>query len=314
MIAPTLFKLAAGAGLLGLVVAAKKKKDDDDDDDDDDGGAKSKKSKKSKKPKKRKPGEKPNEALSTLSNADLERMVQALKSGSPSILRAFAAELEKRGFLEAAAELRREADRIDTERANKGEPDPLGTSKPKPKLPPVPTKPAPKPVPTTKPAPKPVPKPVPVKPAPKLPPPLPKLDPASSDDRGALALTVAAHLKGKTKGSENKALVMQFQTQEGLKPDGLYGPMTGKRIAAYGVIPAKPYYWPSATFVKAKEDWKRTMLDHAAKDPARKSQWEAVSNVFGAAATQQPAQPPPAGDNFKPPLILPDDLFSTKGL
>ena len=53
------------------------------------------------------------------------------------------------------------------------------------------------------------------------------------DPKLALAIRVCRSLNENKKGHEDKNIVRQFQLQEGLKADGLYGPKTQKALAKY---------------------------------------------------------------------------------
>lgn len=64
------------------------------------------------------------------------------------------------------------------------------------------------------------------------------------DDKMALALRLATMLRTTQKGHEDRGLVVRFQTQEGLKPDGLYGPKTRAKLAQYVPNPPEALYLP----------------------------------------------------------------------
>lgn len=80
---------------------------------------------------------------------------------------------------------------------------------------------------------------------------------------------------------EDRALVEQYQYQEGLTADGMYGVGTGLSVVKYGIVPARPYYFSSNTSKTAadKEEWKRVMLQMASSDPARAAEWRYAANV-----------------------------------
>jgi hypothetical protein len=73
--------------------------------------------------------------------------------------------------------------------------------------------------------------------------------------------------------------VQAWQTQEGLKPDGFYGPLTGTRIAAYRVVPPKPWYWPKKGTAKAMRDWTALMKQRARENPDNQAAWLSVAKV-----------------------------------
>lgn len=62
------------------------------------------------------------------------------------------------------------------------------------------------------------------------------------DPKLALAVRLATNLQSAQKGREDKELVKQFQLQEGLKADGLYGPKTAKVLAHYVPAVTSPFY------------------------------------------------------------------------
>lgn len=94
----------------------------------------------------------------------------------------------------------------------------------------------------------------------------------------ALADYIAARRKPKGKPVDDPT-VHAWQAQEGLKPDGFYGPKTGTRIAAYRVVPPKPWYWPKEGTAKALRDWKALMKQRAQENPDNAAAWLAVSKV-----------------------------------
>lgn len=80
---------------------------------------------------------------------------------------------------------------------------------------------------------------------------------------------------------EPRQLVKEYQIQEGLTSDGMYGVGTGLTMTKYGVVPARPYYFSrdTAKTARDKAEWKRVMNAMAAQDPARRAQWIAAANV-----------------------------------
>jgi hypothetical protein len=94
----------------------------------------------------------------------------------------------------------------------------------------------------------------------------------------ALADYIRANRKPRGKPVVNPT-VQAWQTQEGLKPDGFYGPKTGTRIAAYRVVPPKPWYWPKEETAKALRDWNALMKQRARENPDNSAAWLAVAKV-----------------------------------
>lgn len=124
---------------------------------------------------------------------------------------------------------------------------------------------------------------------PGTPPPLPLTLPSPapvSDPRFVLAQQVAMHLATTKRGSENKALVSQFEQQEdqaGFIPDhdtrGLYGEHDALALANHwNIIPPAPFYWP-ANPTPAKAQFKAAMQAKAAQDPARAAAWLQVATA-----------------------------------
>ena len=87
-------------------------------------------------------------------------------------------------------------------------------------------------------------------------------------------------LAASSKGTENKAMIKAYQTQEGLKPSGFYGPGTGKSFIKYSIVPPKPFYWPRRGTAASKQNYRGNMLTMATRDPARASEWQAAAMVF----------------------------------
>ncbi len=97
-----------------------------------------------------------------------------------------------------------------------------------------------------------------------------------------VAQRMAANLAAKKPWAEDQKLVKQFQAQEGLGTDGLYGPGTATRLGQqYGIIPPKPYYWSkvAANVPKQKADYRAAMTALSVQDPVRAAQWLAAGNV-----------------------------------
>lgn len=96
----------------------------------------------------------------------------------------------------------------------------------------------------------------------------------------ALADYIRANKPRRVKGKPVvDSVVQSWQTQEGLVPDGFYGPKTGTRVAVYRVIPPKPWYWPKKNTQKEMNDWKAYMLQRASELPDQRSAWIAASKV-----------------------------------
>lgn len=229
------------------------------------------------------------------------RMAEALATNDSAVVRALAAQLRKEGFLDSASDLEKAAQAIDSLRAS-------GKALPKKSpglpsftndIPPTRKKrgPDPKPVPKKVPGPIDAPDPnppvmikppgnsvqVPDVPTPTKPPPAvraPSVPVAPvKDARTLLAEQTAAMLRKATKGTEDQGLVKAFQTQEGLKPSGFYGPGSGLAFLKYNIIPPKPFYFPTRGTADSKNNYRKNLLFQAQKDPARAAEWQAAAIV-----------------------------------
>lgn len=202
-------------------------------------------------------------------NADLQsRIAIALASGSSRDIRALASALRSAGFIQIADQLDARALEIET-----------AASVPQPSLP----FPLPAPVPAPRPA-------VPVQTVPPIvipgtavsPPIVIPVPPAPVDPQVALALEAKADLIAKPKtgvlGSPNSMLQL-FQKEEGLVADGLYGPKSGIAMAEHGVIPPIPRQYHTKTKTADKAKYREQILEFAARDPARRSEWLLAAQV-----------------------------------
>ena len=116
---------------------------------------------------------------------------------------------------------------------------------------------------------------------------LPEVIITQPDPKKLLAVEVTQHLgvgplTGEVRrGYEDKELVKSFQRATGATADGLYGPGTGGKVAALGVVPSRPFYF-SRYADKARRDkiaWTESMKGFAAADPARGAAWLAAGEV-----------------------------------
>jgi hypothetical protein len=105
------------------------------------------------------------------------------------------------------------------------------------------------------------------------------------DPQRALAAALNLEVAASAKGSENKALVLQYQRQENArgkavgKEDGLYGPKTALTLATdWGLVPTKPLYWP-VNPTPAQQAYKKALLAVAALDPQRAEEWARAAKV-----------------------------------
>jgi hypothetical protein len=203
----------------------------------------------------------------------LERISRVLASGDVTAIRILADELRAKGWTEQANDLDKAADAI--EAAKKVIPLPTLPKPPRDILVPPPAM-VPHPIPVP-PLPRPVPSPrveVPrVEPAPIVTP----SEPYDPDPRRNLALKVQRMLAMSPKGSEDTALLKQWQTQEGCKPaDGLYGYCSGIAMLKYNLVPPKPRTTLSA---QRRKDWTGNLTWQARKDPARAAEYLAAAKL-----------------------------------
>jgi peptidoglycan hydrolase-like protein with peptidoglycan-binding domain len=93
----------------------------------------------------------------------------------------------------------------------------------------------------------------------------------------SLAAQLALHLHTSIPGSEDRDLVEQFQRALGLNPTGAYGPGTARALMRYGLLPPKPFYWPSQQSQREKANYRQALLREAARDPVRAREWTAAA-------------------------------------
>jgi hypothetical protein len=213
--------------------------------------------------------DRPNVALDPSMPADLALEVarQLQLQGDPSLLEGLAGEMRKRGFNNTATQLEAKAKQIraaldaartmnDIDREFKSP----GVVPPTAQFTPAASMPPPSPVSTPAPLPAPTPPasfPMTVTATPPAPLPVPatpQAQPAPPEKSKAqiLAEVLAAGLNDllerfgsvpKARFKEDKTSVQRFQSQEGLKPDGSYGPDTASHVARYVSDVPPPFYW-----------------------------------------------------------------------
>lgn len=112
------------------------------------------------------------------------------------------------------------------------------------------------------------------------PPPASITTPVNAPPNGlSVAIALAKHLASTGRGKENQEYVKAFERQEKLKVDGHYGIDNAKHIAAYGVVPPAPYYWPKQHTESRKREYRQFLLDKAGTDPAQASAWIAAADA-----------------------------------
>lgn len=80
------------------------------------------------------------------------------------------------------------------------------------------------------------------------------------------------------KGSEVRT-IKAYQTEQGLKSDGLYGPNTAESLIQYGFVPSTPWIWPKQNTSQVKADWKQLTRDMATQDPQRADEWAEAGRI-----------------------------------
>lgn len=116
--------------------------------------------------------------------------------------------------------------------------------------------------------------------------PLPGVVPAAiegptADPVERLAHRMVLNLLQSDRGAEDRELVRRFQAEHrGLKATGLYGPGTALVLAQeYGIVPPRPFFWPSGDRVRVKRRYRETLALMARKDPQRADEWTAAAMV-----------------------------------
>lgn len=95
----------------------------------------------------------------------------------------------------------------------------------------------------------------------------------------SLAARFAQHVFTVAPGDEDRELVAMFQRAHGLNDTGSYGPGTALALVPYGIVPAKPFYWPRKGLMRVKAQYRVTLLEQSKRDPQRADEWAAAANV-----------------------------------
>lgn len=109
--------------------------------------------------------------------------------------------------------------------------------------------------------------------------------PAPSADLGEdlsneqLAGVLVEHLSSASAGTEDRTLVARFQRANGLNDTGAYGPATAEALAALGLVPPRPFHWPTKKTWRAKSRYRIALRERARLDPQRRDEWLNASNV-----------------------------------
>jgi peptidoglycan hydrolase-like protein with peptidoglycan-binding domain len=106
------------------------------------------------------------------------------------------------------------------------------------------------------------------------------MQPVAPSPRRALAARVYNMLELAPKGGEDRTLVALYQSQEGLKPTGYYGPATALSLArSYGIVPPRPLYWTESRTRASKGNYRDAMRLFGEKDPQRVEEWKRAGDV-----------------------------------
>jgi hypothetical protein len=212
-----------------------------------------------------------------------DAIADATAEGNPSHMRALADKLDAEGYSQAAADLRTQADAIEAapksgssssrryrrtprrSSSSTGSGSSSGAT--------APAAPVWQPVSAPRRDPEPVPKPPPTTSV--MPP------PDGAPDNGleqAMAISRQLAASGPWREPRSlKTLVRAFQTAHGLTADGLYGPEMARHIAAFGIVPTTPYYWPSSNTRTVQKAYRQFLLDKAGEDPPQGVAWLAAA-------------------------------------
>jgi hypothetical protein len=209
---------------------------------------------------------KPSRKTSELSAAELDQIRTVLASADPERMRSLAKELRSKGFTDQATDLESAANAVQaaisgTPSVSPSSPGAAGPTLPSISLPGGGT----------------------VRASPGI----AGISTSGTGDPGrALAGRTALALTGAVKGSEDKALVAAFQTQErsrGVydgKIDSLYGPKSALALALdWSIVPPAPLYWPAANAAASKTAYRAALMGFAAKDPQRAEEWSRAAQV-----------------------------------
>lgn len=103
---------------------------------------------------------------------------------------------------------------------------------------------------------------------------IPPMTPAAPDPERALAARVTHMLVTSPRGAEDRTLVALFQSRNGLKPTGYYGPSVALALAQrFGIVPPAPLYWTESRTGKSKSNYRDALRMLAERDPQRSEEW-----------------------------------------
>jgi len=109
---------------------------------------------------------------------------------------------------------------------------------------------------------------------------IPLMAPVEPDPSRALAARLTHMLITAPRGREDRTLVMLFQSREGLRPTGYYGPATALVLAQrYGIVPPKPIHWSESRTSKSKANYRDALRLLGERDPQRVEEWQRAGEV-----------------------------------
>ncbi|MCW5950630.1 MAG: hypothetical protein KIT41_14255 [Pyrinomonadaceae bacterium] len=111
--------------------------------------------------------------------------------------------------------------------------------------------------------------------------PPPPPDPPVNPQRVA-AEELSAYVLSTTRSKADQAKIKALQIAMGeVNADGLYGNVSARRIASFGLIPPSPFYWPASNAANVLAQYQQFLQDRAKADPARADLWMAASRNAG---------------------------------
>jgi peptidoglycan hydrolase-like protein with peptidoglycan-binding domain len=103
---------------------------------------------------------------------------------------------------------------------------------------------------------------------------IPPMTPTAPDPERALAARLTHMLVTAPRGAEDRTLVALFQSRNGLRPTGYYGPSVALALAQrFGIVPPAPIYWTESRTGKAKSNYRDALRMLAERDPQRSEEW-----------------------------------------
>lgn len=196
------------------------------------------------------PAGKPKTAAESPPQTVVDRIVHALSTSDPAVMRTEATQLESEGWVLQADDLRRAADLIAVSKGNALAGDALHAPR----------------------------RPRAYSPLPGLL--APQVAPLELDQHRLQAQALIRDLEKHPRGKEDRDLVRAFQEANGLRESGNYTPEVGLKLAlAYGLVPPEPY-WPTKGRKRAKDNYRAKLLEIAAADPQRAEEFtEAARSI-----------------------------------